>query len=123
MIMVLSWWWRQKRIGRPWWSRPIDVKSVSLLLRSRAALGIFRIKIDEARPGAGKGRQHCVARISEAHAISLARDGRGFARFSPQAVYATCFSAERRPARTCVGATGLARGALVEIDMIARRNA
>jgi 2-iminobutanoate/2-iminopropanoate deaminase len=38
------------------------------------------------------------------------------------AVYATYFPAERRPARTCVGGTGLARGALVEIDMIARRN-
>ena len=37
------------------------------------------------------------------------------------AVYATYFPAERRPARTCVGVTGLARGALVEIDMIARR--
>ena len=38
------------------------------------------------------------------------------------AVYATYFPTERRPARTCVGVTGLARGALVEIDMIARRN-
>jgi len=38
------------------------------------------------------------------------------------AVYATYFPGERRPARTCVGVTGLARGALVEIDMIARRN-
>jgi 2-iminobutanoate/2-iminopropanoate deaminase len=37
------------------------------------------------------------------------------------AVYAGYFAAERRPARTCVGVTGLARGALVEIDMIARR--
>ena len=37
------------------------------------------------------------------------------------AIYASYFPAERRPARTCVGVTGLARGALVEIDMIARR--
>ena len=37
------------------------------------------------------------------------------------AVYATYFPAAQRPARTCVGVTGLARGALVEIDMIARR--
>jgi len=37
------------------------------------------------------------------------------------AVYATYFPAGRRPARTCVGVTGLARGARVEIDMIARR--
>jgi len=37
------------------------------------------------------------------------------------AVYATYFPAGRRPARTCVGVTGLARGARVEIDLIARR--
>jgi 2-iminobutanoate/2-iminopropanoate deaminase len=37
------------------------------------------------------------------------------------ATYASYFPADRRPARTCVGVTGLARGALVEMDMIARR--
>ena len=37
------------------------------------------------------------------------------------AVYATYFSPGRLPARTCIGVTGLARGARVEIDMIARR--
>ena len=37
------------------------------------------------------------------------------------AVYATWFAPGRRPARTCVGVNGLARGALVEIDLIARR--
>ncbi len=37
------------------------------------------------------------------------------------AVYASYFPPGRRPARTCVGVTGLARGALVEIDMVARR--
>ncbi len=35
--------------------------------------------------------------------------------------YASYFPADRRPARTCIGVTALARGALVEIDMIARR--
>ena len=35
--------------------------------------------------------------------------------------YASYFPPDRRPARTCVGVTGLARGALVEIDMVARR--
>jgi 2-iminobutanoate/2-iminopropanoate deaminase len=35
--------------------------------------------------------------------------------------YASYFPVDRRPARTCVGVTGLARGALVEIDMVARR--
>ena len=36
-------------------------------------------------------------------------------------IYASYFPAARRPARTCVGVTGLARDARVEIDMIARR--
>ncbi len=37
------------------------------------------------------------------------------------AVYASYFAPGKRPARTCVGVTALARGALVEIDLIARR--
>ena len=37
------------------------------------------------------------------------------------AVYETCFDSERRPARTCVGVTGLALDARVEIDLLARR--
>src|SRR5688572_6285361 len=39
------------------------------------------------------------------------------------AVYASYFPAGRRPARTCVGVTALARGARVEIDLVARRAA
>jgi 2-iminobutanoate/2-iminopropanoate deaminase len=37
------------------------------------------------------------------------------------AVYASYFPPGRRPARTCVGVSGLARGARVEIDLVARR--
>jgi reactive intermediate/imine deaminase len=37
------------------------------------------------------------------------------------AAYRTYFAADRLPARTWVGVTELARGALVEIDLIARR--
>jgi reactive intermediate/imine deaminase len=37
------------------------------------------------------------------------------------AVYAEYFPVGLRPARTCVGVTGLARGARIEIDMVARR--
>ena len=37
------------------------------------------------------------------------------------AVYKSCFPPGRLPARTCIGVTGLARDALVEIDMVARR--
>jgi 2-iminobutanoate/2-iminopropanoate deaminase len=36
-------------------------------------------------------------------------------------VYASYFPPDRRPARTCIGVTGLARAARVEIDMVARR--
>ena len=37
------------------------------------------------------------------------------------AIYAEYFVAGRRPARTCIGVSGLAKGALIEIDMVARR--
>ena len=37
------------------------------------------------------------------------------------AVYETYFAPGKRPARTCVGVSGLARNALVEIDLVARR--
>ena len=37
------------------------------------------------------------------------------------AVYQSYFAAGKLPARTCIGVTGLARGALVEIDLLARR--
>lgn len=36
-------------------------------------------------------------------------------------VYRSYFPDDRLPARTCIGVTGLARGALVEIDLVARR--
>ena len=37
------------------------------------------------------------------------------------AVYRGYFPSDRLPARTCIGVTALAVGALVEIDMVARR--
>jgi 2-iminobutanoate/2-iminopropanoate deaminase len=37
------------------------------------------------------------------------------------AVYRSYFAPGRLPARTCIGVTGLARGALVEIDLLARK--
>jgi 2-iminobutanoate/2-iminopropanoate deaminase len=37
------------------------------------------------------------------------------------AVYQSYFAAGKLPARTCIGVTGLARGAFVEIDLLARR--
>ena len=38
-------------------------------------------------------------------------------------VYEGYFPPERRPARTCIGVTALARGVCIEIDFIARRPA
>ena len=37
------------------------------------------------------------------------------------AIYAGYFPPDKRPARTCVGVTALARGARVEVDFVARR--
>jgi 2-iminobutanoate/2-iminopropanoate deaminase len=39
------------------------------------------------------------------------------------AVYASYFAPDRRPARTCIGVTALARGARVEVDLLAKRPA
>lgn len=66
--------------------------------------------------GGGLGLEHVVqARVY------LTRFERDYAAMN--ATYATYFPAHRRPARTCVGVTALAVGALVEIDLVARRPA
>jgi reactive intermediate/imine deaminase len=44
---------------------------------------------------------------------------RDYAEFN--AIYASYFPSDRLPARTTVGVTALARGGIIEIDMIARR--
>lgn len=51
--------------------------------------------------------------------VYLARFERDYAGMN--AAYATFFTPGRLPARTCVGVTALAKGALVEIDVVARR--
>jgi len=51
--------------------------------------------------------------------VYLARFEQDYAAMN--AAYASHFAAGRRPARTCVGVTALAKGALVEIDFVARR--
>lgn len=38
------------------------------------------------------------------------------------AAYSSYFHADRRPARTCIGVSGLAKRALIEIDLVARRS-
>jgi reactive intermediate/imine deaminase len=64
--------------------------------------------------GCGLGLEHVVsARVFLAH---FEEDYDKMNR-----VYARYFAPGKRPARTCVGVTALARGARVEIDFIARR--
>lgn len=62
----------------------------------------------------GLGLEHVIS--ARAYLTDFERDYAGL-----NQAYVSYFAADRRPARTCVGVTALARGALVEIDMIARR--
>jgi 2-iminobutanoate/2-iminopropanoate deaminase len=65
--------------------------------------------------GCGLGLEHVVsARVFLAH---FKEDYEKM-----NAVYASYFPAGKRPARTCVGVTALARDARVEIDFVARRS-
>lgn len=64
--------------------------------------------------GLGLGLEHVIQ--VRAYLTSFERD---YAAMNE--AYASYFPPDRRPARTCIGVTGLARGALVEIDMLARR--
>ena len=64
--------------------------------------------------GAGLRLEHVVA--VRAYLAHFERD------YGPMnEVYRSYFAEGRLPARTCIGVTGLARNALVEIDFIARR--
>jgi 2-iminobutanoate/2-iminopropanoate deaminase len=64
--------------------------------------------------GCGLGLEHVLSAR-----VFLTRFEEDYERMN--AVYSSYFPAQRRPARTCVGVTALARGALVEIDFVARR--
>jgi 2-iminobutanoate/2-iminopropanoate deaminase len=64
--------------------------------------------------GVGLGFEHvAMARIY------LSRFSQDYAAMND--AYRSYFAADRLPARTCVGVTGLAYDALIEIDLIARR--
>ena len=64
--------------------------------------------------GLGLGFEHVVmARVY------LSRFKEDYAQMNE--IYRGYFAADRLPARTCVGVTGLAYDALIEIDLIARR--
>jgi reactive intermediate/imine deaminase len=64
--------------------------------------------------GVGLGLEHVVSAR-----VFLTQFERDYAPMNE--VYRSYFLKDRLPARTCVGVTALARGALVEIDFIARR--
>jgi 2-iminobutanoate/2-iminopropanoate deaminase len=64
--------------------------------------------------GAGSGLDEVV--FARVYLTDFARDYAAM-----NAIYQSYFEADRLPARTCIGVTGLARGALVEIDLLARR--
>ena len=64
--------------------------------------------------GIGLGLEHVL--MARVYLLQFERDF-----LAMNAVYASYFAEGRRPARTCVGVSGLARGALVEIDFVARR--
>ena len=64
--------------------------------------------------GCGLGLEHVLS-----VRIYLTRFEQDYAPMN--AIYAGYFPVGRRPARTCVGVTALAKGALIEIDLVARR--
>jgi 2-iminobutanoate/2-iminopropanoate deaminase len=72
------------------------------------------VNLKQVLQGIGLGLEH----VLQARVYLLHFD-RDYAAMN--AAYASHFAAGKRPARTCVGVNGLARGALVEIDFVARR--
>ena len=64
--------------------------------------------------GAGSALDHVV--FARVYLTEFERDYAAM-----NAVWQSCFAPGRLPARTCIGVTALARGALVEIDLLARR--
>lgn len=78
--------------------------------QTRIAIGNMRATLGAL----GLGLGHVVS-----VRVFLTRFERDYAAMN--AVYAAEFPEGERPARTCVGVTALARGALVELDCIARR--
>ncbi len=79
--------------------------------QTRRTLDNLRIVLENL----GLGLEHVVA-----GRVFLTRFEEDFEAMN--AVYQSYFPTDRRPARTCIGVTGLARGALVEIDFIAKRS-
>ena len=71
--------------------------------------------LERALAGAGAGFEHVVC-----VRIFLTNFERDYAAFNR--LYTEYFAPDRLPARTTVGVTHLARGGIVEVDLIARRS-
>lgn len=65
---------------------------------------------------AGLGLSFAHVTMARAYLTRFERDYAAF-----NAVYQSYFEPGKLPARTCVGVTALARNALVEVDLVARR--
>jgi len=78
--------------------------------QTRRVMENLKIVLD----GLGLGLEHVV--VARIYLTEFKRDYAAM-----NAVYKSYFAPGRLPARTCVGVTGLARDALVEIDLIAKR--
>lgn len=81
-----------------------------IVAQTHAVMANLRIVL----AGVGLGLEH-VAMAQ----IYLTRFSQDYAAMND--VYRSYFAEDRLPARTCVGVTGLAYDALIEIDLIARR--
>ena len=95
---------------------PSDPADITLPLPEGIAAQTDAVMANLTRVLAGLGMDLSHVVQCRCFLTAFERDYDGF-----NAAYARHFPDDRRPARTTVGVTGLALGALVEIDCIARR--
>jgi len=72
------------------------------------------LNLQRVLTGLGLGFEHVLA--ARAYLTNFKED---YVKFN--ATYASFFDPSKMPARTCIGVTGLAYDALVEVDLLARR--
>ncbi len=97
---------------------PTDPAAPNAALAEGVAAQTARVMDNLALVLRGIGLDWSDVVMCRAYLTAFERD---FATFNQ--VYQSYFSPERRPARTTIGVTALAVGALVEVDCVARRPA